>query len=226
MPTKLPHRAVLSLTLALVLALVAVAAARTWTPVPRSHLQVTSGQISTLGSGLLQTGSSEMRAVERDGGHHAQSAQIRFRFRRPSVETSTLGSGAVRRQIGLKLRAADPCNLVYAMWREYPQHAVVVSVKRNPGQHTSSACGNRGYSDVATLALPIAASVPDHRTHVLRAYTRREANGSLTLRVYADGAVVYAGRLSAALSGGLDGPIGVRSDNGDYVFALSAADRG
>ncbi|MDX6650423.1 MAG: hypothetical protein QOJ97_2374, partial [Solirubrobacteraceae bacterium] len=45
-------------------------------------------------------------------------------------------------------------------------------------------------------------------------------------RVYADGAVVYAGRLSAALSGGLDGPIGVRSDNGDYVFALSAADRG
>ena len=34
-----------------------------------------------------------------------------------------------------KLRAEDACNLVYVMWRIEPQSRLVVSVKRNPGQH-------------------------------------------------------------------------------------------
>ena len=71
----------------------------TWAPVPRTHLQVTSGTITTLESGLLQTRSSQMRAVERDGGRHAQWGRLRFRYRQPSDGTSTLGSGAIRRQI-------------------------------------------------------------------------------------------------------------------------------
>jgi hypothetical protein len=46
------------------------------------------------------------------------------------------------------LRAEDACNLVYLMWRIEPESRLVVSVKRNPGQHASAECGNRGYQNV------------------------------------------------------------------------------
>jgi hypothetical protein len=40
--------------------------------------------------------------------------------------------------------------------------------------------------------------------------------------VYADGSLLRRARVPTALAGGLAGPIGVRSDNGDYLFRLSA----
>lgn len=196
-----------------------------WTPFPLAHLQVTSGAITTLGSGLLQTRSPQMRAVERDGGRHAQWGRLRFRYRQASDGTATLGSGAIRRQIGLKLQAGDPCNLVYVMWWEYPLHQIAISVKRNPGQRTSAECGNRGYTDVAKIPTGPDPSARDERTHVLEARTRRDADGTLSLTVLADGARVADERLSTGLTAGLEGPIGVRSDNGSYRFALYGGNR-
>ena len=217
--------AALGLGLATAVAPSAVAGGAYWTPVPLGHLQVTSGAVTTLRSGLLETRSPQMRAVELDAGRHAQWARLRFRYRQPSDATATLGSGAIRRQIGLKLEAGDPCNLLYAMWWEYPVHQIAISVRRNPGQRTSSACGNRGYSEVAMIPLPIPAAARDHRAHTLEAHTRHEIDGALTLVVAADGRVVYDDRLPAGLAADLDGPIGVRSDNGVYHFALSAGHR-
>jgi hypothetical protein len=196
-----------------------------WTPVPLVHLQVTSGAITTLRSGLLQTRSPEMRAVEHDADRHAQWARLKFRYNGPSDGTSTLGSGAIRRQIGMKLRAADPCNLVYVMWWEYPVHQIAISVKRNPGQTTSSQCGNRGYTELAKIPLSTPSSVQDHRTHVLEARTRREPDGTLALTVLSDGTPVYDEPLPASLTTDLDGPIGIRSDNGRYTFAVTAGHR-
>jgi len=203
-----------------------VPAARAWTPVPASALDVTSGSIATTASRALQTASPGLRAVERDRGRHAASALLRFRLRGPSAETVPLGSGEVRRQIGLKLRAGDPCNLVYIMWRQFPERSIVVSVKRNPGQTTSAQCGNRGYVDVARVPLPgdpAAADVADHRLEVR---TRVRPDGALGVTVVADGDTVLVRRVPAGLAGGLDGPAGVRSDNGRYRFRLSAANRG
>lgn len=224
---RLPLRQALAaaLLLALITSLVPRASAAPWTPVAASRLHVTSGTITTLASGLLQTRSPQMRAVERDNGRHAQWGRLRFRYVQPSDDTSTLGSGAVRRQLGLKLQAGDPCNLLYVMWWEYPTHQIAISVKRNPGQVTSAECGNRGYLDIAKIPLAVSPSVRDHRTHVLEARSHREADGTLALTVLADGVRVYRDHLGSDLTAGLDGPIGVRTDNGTYRFTMFAGSR-
>jgi hypothetical protein len=200
------------------LAVGAVAApVRQWKVVPVSGLDVTSGVISNSGTGWLQTDSDEMRAVQLDHGHHAASARLEFRFLGKSAMTKPLGSGLVRRQIGLKLDASDPCNLLYVMWRTYPDHVIEVSIKRNPGQTTSAECGNAGYSDVAVI--PETAKV-FHR-HLLEADTTHEPDGSLGLAIYTDGKLLRQLTLPPSEVAGLDGPIGIRSDNGRYRFVLS-----
>jgi hypothetical protein len=85
--------------------------------------------------------------------------------KRASRNEARLGSGELRRQFGLKLRAQDACNLVYAMWRIVPQSKLVVSVKSNPGQHSSAECGNRGYRNIKprrSIPVPILRSGDAH----------------------------------------------------------------
>ncbi len=208
------------------LLLVAAAlAARTppFTPVHLRALDVTEGSISSTGpGGALHTADSAMRAEVLDGGRHARSARIWFRYLGESTTTVPLGSGLVRRQIGLKLRSADPCNLLYVMWHAYPDDAIQVQVKRNPGQSTSAECGNRGYTTITTIPLSSGNGLDDHSPHRLQVETRRNANGALTMAILHDGSPLPKLHVSAALSTGLRGPIGVRSDNGDYVFRLSS----
>lgn len=204
--------------------------ARAWVVVPRQALQVTAGTITRslapprfdVGTNL-QTRTAITRATERDRGLHARHARLRFRLNGESATTVTSGSGTVLRQIGLKLRSNDPCNLLYVMWRTQPNSAIVVSVKRNPGQTTSAQCGNRGYTSLATIAVP--PDPPDsHPIRELRV-TMFPSGGSLVLRVFRDGTQVYAKTLGPALVGALDGPVGIRSDNGDYTFQLAVQAR-
>ena len=197
-------------------------AATTWRLIPKAGLMVTEGTITSAGpKALLRTRDPGMRAVARDGGRHARSARLWFRYLGESTTTDPLGSGLIRRQIGLKLRAPDPCNLVYVMWHAYPDNAIQIQVKRNPGQTTSSECGNNGYTQVATISLGEGDATGDHSAHRLEVDTRRAANGALVLTVFTDDRLLRKLRLSAALTAGLVGPIGVRSDNGHYLFRLS-----
>jgi hypothetical protein len=190
-----------------------------WQSVHASELTVTSGSVFATGGSGLGTSSAEMRAVQRDHGRHAGRARLTLQFLANSPTTKPLGSGLIRRQIGLKLRAADPCNLLYVMWRTYPDRVIEISRKSNPGMHTSQECGNAGYSDLALIPEPGGV----HRHHVLEADTRRTADGSLVLTVYADGRLARKLTLAPTEAAGLAGPIGVRSDNGSYRFRLSAA---
>jgi len=208
--------AVLAVLLATCAAALA-APAPMWEPVHASELAVTSGSVFATGGSGLGTTSAEVRAVQRDHGRHAGRARLTLQFLGNSTTTKPLGSGLIRRQIGLKLRAADPCNLLYVMWRTYPDQVIEISRKSNPGMHTSRECGNAGYSDLALIPEPAGV----HRTHVLEADTRRTANGSLVLTVYADGRLARKLTLAPSLTVGLNGPIGVRSDNGSYRFKLS-----
>jgi hypothetical protein len=220
--------ALLALTAALATTpVVASAKAPKWEPLRKANLEVTSGKIDRYGNQTpakptLHTASSGMRAVERDSGEHATRAKLWFRYLGESTETKPLGSGIIRRQIGLKLQANDPCNLVYVMWRSYPSSVVSIQVKQNFAKDTSADCGNGGYTTIADIPVATATS---SMAHTLEARTRRNADGSLGLAVYTDGALLRQTTLSAALTAGLDGPIGIRSDNGEYVFRLSAAGR-
>lgn len=218
-PFKSHLRAVLTIVLVLVAgAATAVAASpASWQFLHTSQLEVTSGTVFATGPSTLQTTSAEMRAVQRDHGHHAARARLDFQFIGDSAVTKPLGSGLVRRQIGLKLRAADPCNLLYVMWRAYPDRVIEISRKSNPGLHTSAECGNNGYSDLAIVPRPAGV----HKHHVLEANTQLASDGSLVLTVSADGKLARKLTLPAGVAGGLNGPVGVRSDNGHYRFRLS-----
>ena len=193
-----------------------LSAAPTLQPVPRVDLCVTKGQIETgKGSRLLVT-VPEMRAVVRR--RTRPSASVAFTYHGPSRETKALGSGTVRRQIGLKLRAENGCNLVYAVWRIAPKAELVVSVKRNAGQSTHAQCSTRGYRNVRPQAAePLPQLVPGE-AHQLRA----DLNGT-RLTVRADGHLVWSGDLGSEVLQ-FDGPVGIRTDNAAFDFLLEVPD--
>ncbi len=172
--------------------------------IPLDTLCATHGDVHIAGD-RAQVRDPEVRAFAR--ATSGDAAALAFTYLGPSETTSTLASGDVRAQLGLKLRASDGCNLVYVMWRFEPTPAVVVQVKHNPGQHTAKECGANGYTRIkaaksAKVAAPVAGS-----QHVLQA----EIDGD-DLVAWADGKVVWQGRLGGQ-AGELVGPVGIRADN-------------
>jgi hypothetical protein len=195
-----------------------------WTAIGAPSLDVTEGALSPYGpNATLRTTSPAMRAETLDGGRHSESARLWFRYLGESTTTVPLGSGLIRRDIGLKLRSANPCNLVYAMWHAFPDNAIEIQVKRNPGQTTSAQCGNRGYTTIATIPLGPGDGTADHGAHELLVQTSRVAGGALAMSVFINGGLLRQLTLPAAQTAGLEGPVGIRSDNGDYVFGLAGA---
>ena len=182
--------------------------------VGRTDLCVTEGSLAQDTDGSLSVDVPKMRAfVLRPV---ADAVAARLTYRGPTDEQSALGSGEVRRQFALKLRALDACNLVYVTWRITPASKLVVQVKNNPGQHSSSECTNHGYQTLKPrLAAPLPPLLPGE-THLLRAEI---ALG--TLRAFVDGRPVWEGELGAfaAMSAA---PVGVRSDNVRASFRLEA----
>ena len=116
------------------------------TPVAAADVCVTHGHLDGDGD-VVHVTEPTFRAVapatEGDG------AALRFTYLGPTLKTRALASGDVRHQVGLKLRAADGCNLVYVMWRLEPRPQLEVSVKHNPGAHDNAACGVGGYVKIA-----------------------------------------------------------------------------
>lgn len=182
--------------------------------VSRSELCITEGAIEELPGNRLSVAVPKMRAYL--NATTAQIIEAHFTYLGSTGNEARLGSGELRRQFGLKLRAQDACNLVYAMWRIEPQSKLVVSVKTNPAQHTSAECGNRGYRNIkATRSKPVAV-LREGDTHDLRA----EMNGD-ALKVFADNVMVWEGSVGPdALA--FDGPVGIRSDNARLQFELRA----
>jgi hypothetical protein len=173
--------------------------------VGRGLLCVTEGEVGEQPDRQLSVDAPKMRAfVNR---WTTQTVAARFTYLGPTAQESRLASGATRRQFGLKLRAQDACNVVYAMWRFAPEEKLVVSVKSNPNQHSSAECGNRGYANIKPMHESPLPPVHKGEPHMLRAEMRGEE-----VRVFADGVVVWEGRAGpGALN--LDGPVGMRSDN-------------
>lgn len=179
-----------------------------------SNLCVTLGQVEKRGEHQLEVTSPAMRAVVADS--RAQIATLHFVYEGPSAADAPLANGELRRQIGLKLRAEDTCNLVYVMWRIEPESQLVVSVKHNPGKHLHSECGAEGYRNVTPRHMgPLPALKPGDE-HFLQA-VMHEAE----LKVFVDHQLAWQGDVGAeALS--FDGPVGLRTDNGRFAFELAA----
>jgi len=184
----------------------------------QSEFCVTNGVLKTLPNGMLAIDSASSRAVMFQS--IAQAAEIRFRYLGPSVESKPLASGEMRRQIGIKLRASDTCNLLYVMWHIEPDDKIAVSVKSNPGKHSHAECHAGGYTNVApSFKAPIPPVHPGE-SHTLRAVLQA---GNVS--VIADGRPVWAGPVGDRIDR-IDGPIGFRTDNARFEFEYFAADPG
>ena len=185
-------------------------------PVSRDNLCVTEGSIDKATDTRLLVNVPKMRAYVNSWTSPAVEAH--FTYLGPTAQESRLGSGQVRRQFGLKLRAQDPCNLVYAMWRIEPESKLVVSLKRNPTQHTSAECGNQGYQNIKPQRFSPVPLLRPGDAHTLRA----EMNGE-ELRVFADDREVWEGSVGADAAS-LEGPVGIRSDNARLELDLKASE--
>jgi hypothetical protein len=135
------------------------------------------------------------------------AAQLTFTYRGDSAEARALANGSLRRQIGLKLRAQNSCNVVYVMWRLDPTPKLDVSVKHNPGKATHEECGADGYVKVRSKARHPLPAFEAGATHTLRA----EIVGD-DLHAWVDGALAFSGTLPASART-FTGPAGLRSDN-------------
>jgi hypothetical protein len=188
-----------------------------WRSAPREAMCVTRGALLPRDRGRFAVDAPTFRAVSPLSG---RLAELAFTYEGPTSTARPLGSGDVRSQIGLKLRAHDACNLVYAMWRLGPdgQGRLVVQWKRNDGQTKSSECGNRGYQTVKPRSAAALPSVVEGARHVLRA----ELEGD-DLRLLVDGSLAWEGPLPAGALA-LRGPIGLRSDNVRFEGELRAAE--
>lgn len=184
-------------------------------PVPRANLCVTEGAIEELPGQRLSVSVPKMRAYV--NAFTPQFVEARFTYLGSTGNEARLGSGELRRQFGLKLRAQDACNLVYAMWRIEPEPELVVSVKTNSGQHTSAECGNRGYRNIKPRRSTPIPALHSGDAHALRA----ELNGA-ELKVFVDDSIVWEGSVGPeALN--FNGPVGIRSDNARLQIELRAA---
>ena len=184
--------------------------------VSRADLCVTEGAIDELpGSNRLIVDSPKMRAYV--NARPVQSIDARFAYLGATSHDVPLGSGTMRRQFGLKLRAQDACNLVYAMWRIEPESKLVVSVKENPGQHLSAECGNRGYVNIKPQR-----SAPAPRLRPGEVHTLRAEMMPTTMNIYIDETLAWQGPLSPDVLK-WDERVGIRSDNVRVQFDLTAA---
>ena len=179
---------------------------------PAARWRVTRGHVEALADGRARVREPKMRAVV--DASDGNAAELRFIYLGASEGVAPLASGEVRRQVGLKLRAADGCNLLYVMWRIEPKAQLVVSIKRNPGQRTHRECGARGYRNLVARAgtqpAPLAPNM-EHRLHA-------KLDGRI-LRVWADRALAWEGDVGDETLA-LRGPAGVRSDNAALELEL------
>jgi hypothetical protein len=185
--------------------------------IPSGTLCVTEGGVHALEGGRMEVVDPVMRAVAIGTGGDA--AEIVFAYEGPTASDAPLANGELRRQIGLKLRAADTCNVVYVMWRLMPTSGLAVSVKRNPGMTKHAECHDGGYRMIKADREESVPEIREGEPHRLRATLDRDS-----LRALVDGRLAWEGKIGEdALA--FEGPVGVRSDNGRFVFRV-IGDRG
>ena len=170
---------------------------------PLQQLRATLGGLERAAEAWVHTG-PQLRGTF--PGSCGDSAALGFRYLGAAPERVPFGSGKMHRQLGLKLRARDSCNVLYVMWRFDARPGIVVLAKSNTGTHHEE-CGNRGYHRVRPLwSEPVEPPEPGS-THALAARLDGEA-----IEVWVDSRVVLRATIDSLLVPAR-GEAGVRSDN-------------
>jgi hypothetical protein len=173
-------------------------------PVAEADLCTTHGKLD-VDDGTIEIDAPAVRAVAL--GSTGDAAALRFTYGGPSDQVTKLASGQVRKQLGLKLRAGDGCNLVYVMWRLDPKPGIEVSIKRTPGARDHEECGVGGYTKIKPKRSKRVRRPKPGVEHLLEA----KIDGD-DLTAWVDGKVVWRGELDE-VARELSGPAGLRTDN-------------
>lgn len=167
---------------------------------------VTNGAVEKDPSGKFVINTPSSRAVVK--GSDDSAAAIKFEYLGPAAGETKLASGVVRRQLGIKLRAEDSCNVIYVMWGIEPQPGLIVSMKVNEGKTNHAECGVKGYKLVPSTFEKVIAPIKIGESRTLAA--NLDDNNKLTIRV--DGEVAWEGTAFPTAKT-MYGYTGVRTDN-------------
>jgi hypothetical protein len=185
--------------------------------IPPQGVYLDSGRLEQDETGAMVLRDAVVRGTA--PGSDGQAARLEFTYLGPSKEAAPLASGELRRQVGLKLRARDGCNVLYVMWRLAPASGLHVQVKFNPGLSLHRECRDGGYATVAPQWQGAVPTVAAGQRHSLEA----RVDGR-SLRVGVDGALAWEGRLPDEVLS-MEGPAGLRTDNGQFQIVLWASSR-
>jgi hypothetical protein len=181
-------------------------------PTTISEIHVEAGAIVPLSTDRFEVRDPGLRAIV--PGSSGERARVSFEYHGATRQLAPLASGEPRRQIGLKLRAQDTCNIVYVMWHIAPTQGIFVQVKANPGQKTHIECKDHGYR---TVSPELRREVRPIRAGEPRALEASIENGRL--RVLVDDVLVWEGKLPEDQIR-YNGPAGVRTDNAELTVSL------
>lgn len=143
-----------------------------------------------------------------------QTCGLVFQYNGPAEGASGFASGAAYKQVCLKLRNQNACNLLYVIWR-LDARQVMVQVKTNLSMVFSSQCGADGYRTL-TPAFTAPTKALSLEWHEMIA----QCDGDW-LNVLTDNEVVWRGHLTSDVMS-LTGGVGVRSDNISMRFRVFA----
>lgn len=171
------------------------------------------------GSGAWTVREPTFRAIGL--GTRGDAVSLGFHYTGAPEHTRALASGEVRRQIGLKLRAENGCNLVYVMWRLDPKPTLEVSIKVNPGMRTHEECGANGYTKIKKPSYHVAVpALLQGENHTIQAEIVDDE-----LFAWIDGELTWRGELPKTARA-MSGPSGWRSDNLGYEVTSFQAPSG
>jgi hypothetical protein len=174
-------------------------------PTIASGYTVTNGTITYANNKFYTEDSATRMEFPKTDGN---SLTILAEYLGKTTITEPLASGVVQEQFGIKLRAANTCNLVYVMRRFSPYSRVTIMYKQNIGMTTHEECKDGGYVIVKDISVP---AVPIGTTVKLSA---KFDNNILTVTL--DDKIVWAGIVDFKQVG----VSGFRSDNVKVRFSV------
>ena len=158
---------------------------------------------------MLWTSSPSMRGAYPSG---QDDTVVMFEYLGDTATLVALADGTYRRQVCAQVLFQDPCNVLYACWRNTGLAQVLM--KSNPTQHTSAECHDGGYTIVGQFTGPALTS-SDKVVHYLH-LTLDSAHTTLTTQTDTTAPAQYSLPASAAA---LTSPVfGLRSDNSIIHF--------
>jgi hypothetical protein len=136
--------------------------------------------------------------------HSGEYLEVKIRYLGPTDQKELFADGTYQEQVGIKLRSANGCNVIYVMRRIAPNPSISVSIKSNPG--LVSVCGDKGYTMIK--------SIPVLPPKLFSEFVLNATIVNNEIRVLLDNKEI----IKAKIPDTIKGDAGIRTDNTKIIF--------